>query len=380
MRGACRWQAQSVKPPGSRVKNRVAAPGQSGALADVLIPEREGANGTGLMPLPFLLAVLNDAKTPAAIKLKVASATMPYTHPRQSTRPAKPSVATDRFGFTVEPALARKLRNEIARFSVLKKRRNPHPRDRETMQKLNEKILAKFATLQSPCPSCYSAQQAATDKEKIEYLWRKRRSRRKLTPDEDAALAHINARYCAFESGPEARARARLRVLKDKARIQRQANDRPLNPGEKCELHFLTILYPPEIPALNADHEAFLERKSIFSECPFDVGWVSRRLMIEHKPVLQPAFDVLRKAGLPDERALSFFVSASMWCRDFCNGSIATDADDPASGHVGFARKRRFFIEEAVLTRQEPLQAHLHLSVKRGVDRKKERLKSYALQ
>ena len=34
----------------------------SGALADVLIPEREGANGTGLMPLSFLLAVLNDAK------------------------------------------------------------------------------------------------------------------------------------------------------------------------------------------------------------------------------------------------------------------------------------------------------------------------------
>jgi hypothetical protein len=176
-------------------------------LADLLIPGYEGANGTGLKPLPFLLAVLNDDKTPAAIKLKVASATMPYTHPRRSTRPAQPSVATDRFGFTVEPALARKLRNEIARFSVLKKRRNPHPRDRETIQKLNEKLDAKFATLQSPCPSGYSAQQAATDKEKIEYLWRKRRSRRKLTPNEDAALAHINARYCAFVSGPEARAR-----------------------------------------------------------------------------------------------------------------------------------------------------------------------------
>jgi hypothetical protein len=102
--------------------------------------EREGGNGTGIMPLPFLLRVLNDAKAPAAIKVKVASATMPYTHPRQSTRPAKPSVVTDRFGFTVEPALARKLRNEIARLSVLKKRRNPHPRDQKVIQKLNEKI------------------------------------------------------------------------------------------------------------------------------------------------------------------------------------------------------------------------------------------------
>ena len=172
--------------------------------------EREGGNGTGIMPLPFLLRVLNDAKAPAAIKVKVASATMPYTHPRQSTRPAKPSVVTDRFGFTVEPVLARKLRNEIARFSVLKKRRNPHPRDRKTIQKLNEKIDVKLATLQCPCPSGYSAKQAASDKEKIEYLWRKRRSRRKLTPNEDAVLAHINARYWAFAFGPEARARARL--------------------------------------------------------------------------------------------------------------------------------------------------------------------------
>jgi hypothetical protein len=168
--------------------------------------------------------------------------------------------------------------------------RNPHPRDRKTIQKLNEKIYAKLATLQSPCPSCYSAQQVATDKEKIEYLWRKRRSRRKLTPNEDAALAHINARYCAFASGSEAQARARLRVLKDKARIQRQVNDRPLNRGEKCELHFLTILYPPEIPALNADHEAFLERESIFSECPFD----SDGFPIEYHRPARPAPERVR--------------------------------------------------------------------------------------
>ena len=55
----------------------------TGALAGVLaeIPEREGDNGTGLMPLPFLLGVLNDAKAPAAIRVKVASSTLPYTHP-----------------------------------------------------------------------------------------------------------------------------------------------------------------------------------------------------------------------------------------------------------------------------------------------------------
>src|SRR5215831_12681764 len=260
----------------------------NGAFADVLIreiPEREGGDGTGLMPLPFLLGVLNDAKAPAAIKVKVASATMPYTHPKQSTRPAKPTVVTNRFGFTIEPALARKLRNEIARLSVLKKRRFPHPRDHKAIQKLNEKIDAKLATLQCPCPSSYSAKQAATDEEKIAYLWRKRRSREKLTPNEDAALAHINARYWAYASGPEARARARLRFLKDNERMHRRANGPPLSPWEKGELNVLTILYLPEIREPNADHEAFLERHSIFSECPLDSGGFPIEY---HRPVCPP--------------------------------------------------------------------------------------------
>jgi hypothetical protein len=262
---AAEMMSDGATPTKGKESRSVVAAGL--ASADVPIAKDGEVHSADLMPLPFLLGVLNNAKTPAAIKIKVASATLPYTHPRQSNRPAKPRVVADRFGFTVEPALARKLRNEIARLSLLKKRRNPHPRDHKAIQKLNERIDAKLATLQCPCPSCYSAKQAATDKEKIEYLWRKRRSRTKLTPNEDAALAHINARYWAFAFGSEAKARARLRLLKDKERIHRQANRPPLSPWEKGELKVLTILYPP---ALNADREAFLERESIFSECPFD--------------------------------------------------------------------------------------------------------------
>jgi hypothetical protein len=240
------------------------------ASADLPIAKDGEVHSADLMPLPFLLRVLNDAKAAAAIKVKVASATLPYTHPRQSNRPVKPRVVADRFDFTVEAALARNLRNEMARLGVLKKRRNPHPRDHKAIQKLSVKIDAKLTMLQCPCPSRYGAKQAASDKEKIDYLWRKRRSRRKLTPNEDAALAHINARYCAFACGPEAQARARLRLLQDKERIHRRANGPPLSPWEQGELNVLTILYPPEISALNADREAFLERESVFSDCPFD--------------------------------------------------------------------------------------------------------------
>jgi hypothetical protein len=265
---AAEMMSDSATPTkGEESRSVVAA---SVVSADVVIAKDGVVHSADLMPLPFLLGILNNIKTPAAIKVKVACATLPYTHSRQSGRPAKPSVVADRFGFTVEHALARKLGNEIARLGILKKRRNPHPRDHKAIQKLNGKIDAKLAMLQCPCPSWYGAKQAATDKEKIDYLWRKRRSRRKLTPNEDAALAHINARYWAFACGAEAQARARLRLLKDKERIHRRANGQPLSPREKGELNALTILYPPKQPEPNADHEAFLERVSMFSNCLLD--------------------------------------------------------------------------------------------------------------
>jgi hypothetical protein len=75
----------------------------------------EGSNGAGLRPLPSLLEVLHNAEAPATMTIKVASATLPYTQPRQPKRPATPTVVVDRHGFAVDPVVARKLRNAIAR-------------------------------------------------------------------------------------------------------------------------------------------------------------------------------------------------------------------------------------------------------------------------
>jgi len=111
----------------------------------------EGGNGTGLMPLSFLLEVLHNAEAPAAMKIKVASATLPYTQPRQSKRPATPTVVGDRHGFAVDPVVARKLRNAIARLDVLKRRRKPTVKERAAARRLGEKIRALVAIL--PCPS-----------------------------------------------------------------------------------------------------------------------------------------------------------------------------------------------------------------------------------
>ena len=92
------------------------------------------------------------------------------------------------------------------------------------------------------------------------YLGRKRRSRAKLTPNEDAEHAHVTARYWSYGFGPEAQARERLSLLKNKKRTDQ------LNPSERACLRALTILYPPETPKPSADGEALLESDSIFSD------------------------------------------------------------------------------------------------------------------
>src|SRR6478672_11469127 len=118
-----------------------------------------GAKHPDLMPLDFLLSVMRHPKTPATLRIKVALATQPYIHPRKSNRPTSPvAAAGDRHGFEVEPAMAKKLRNEIARLGKLKRRRNPRPEDQKTEQKLHQKTCCR------PCcslrPSAASSMKA----------------------------------------------------------------------------------------------------------------------------------------------------------------------------------------------------------------------------
>jgi len=209
------------------------------------------------MPLDFLLNVMRHPKTPATLRIKVALATQPYIHPRTSNRPTLPVAAVgDRHGFEVEPALAKKLRNEIARLAQLKRRRNPRPEDQKTAQKLRQKIEAKIAILQCPCPSRYGVADAANDRQALVRLGQKRRSRAKLTAREDTAHAHINARYTAYARGPEAHARARLAALRQKRRVFRVAGGPRLSPYERAELRCLATLYPPELSTIDEDFHA----------------------------------------------------------------------------------------------------------------------------
>jgi hypothetical protein len=219
-----------------------------------------------LMPLGFLQSVIRDAKTPAALQIKVAQAILPYIRPKRSVRPKRPAIVADRHGFAVDRELARKLRNKVARISKLKRRRNPS--DQKLIARLNLEVDQMTAALQCPCPSDYSMVHAGHDKQRLERLWRKRRSRKKLNAIEDTTLAHINARYMAFALGPEMQNRARLAELKEKERRRSRVEfGPPLTCREQALLSCLSTLYPPK--KADCDPE-FLAEQSAFSTVDAD--------------------------------------------------------------------------------------------------------------
>jgi hypothetical protein len=205
-----------------------------------------------LMPLDFLQCVIRDAKTPAALQIKVAQTILPYIRPKRSVRPKRSAIGADHHGFAVDRELACKLRNKVARILQLRRRQNLSPADKKLFVRLSQEIKLMAAALPCPCPSRYSSQNAESDKRRLAWLWRKR-ARRKLSPVEDGELAHVNARYMAFVSGPEMQGRARLAELKEKERKFLVAFGPPLTYREQALLICLSTLYPQKSEIRDSD-------------------------------------------------------------------------------------------------------------------------------
>jgi hypothetical protein len=212
-----------------------------------------------LMPLDFLQSVIRDAKTPAALQIKVAQAIIPYIRPKRSVRPKRSAIVADRHDFAVDREVARKLRNKVVRLGTLKRGRNPA--NKELIARLSRELLQMTAALQCPCPSRYSMQDFEHDEEQVSRLFRKRRSRRGISAIEDASLAHTNARYMAFASGPEIQGRGRLAELKEKERKFRGEAGPPLTYRELALLSCLSTLYPPKKIEISPE---FLAEQSSF--------------------------------------------------------------------------------------------------------------------
>jgi len=262
-------KAKAGQPDGQ--SNNQEKPDKGGRAAHVnanaSTPTKE--SNQELMPLDFLQSVIRDAKTPAALQIKVAQTIIPYIRPKRSVRPKGSTVVADRHDFAVDREVARKLRNKVVRLGTLKRRRDPA--DQELIARLIQELVKMTAALQCPCPSRYSMQDFERDKEQLSRLFRKRRSRKGLSAIEDASLAQINARYMAFVSGPEIQGRGRLAELNEKVRKFRGAIGPPLTYREQALLSCLSTLYPAKKVEINpeilAEHSAFLTEEFDDDDC-----------------------------------------------------------------------------------------------------------------
>jgi hypothetical protein len=210
------------------------------AKVSVAAPQRD--DGPEVTPLGFLLGVMRDADTPPHLRIRVAAMVAPYVHAKRVT--ADPSenpvettvVVDDPYGFKIEPAVARALRDDKQRLVEFLRSPERYPyRDEAAaeMAELKARIAEIGKTLE--CPSGYMEMDAREDGQRLNELDSVRRRGAVLTTAEDFEDAHLHARLEAYDRSPEGVGRQRISELKFSMR---------LTPAEENELADLQARYP----------------------------------------------------------------------------------------------------------------------------------------
>ena len=94
------------------------------AKVSVAAPQRDV--GPEVAPLGFLLGVMRDADAPPHLRIRVAPMVAPYVHAKRVTADASENpvetavVVDDPYGFKIEPAVARVLRDDTQRLKFLR--------------------------------------------------------------------------------------------------------------------------------------------------------------------------------------------------------------------------------------------------------------------
>jgi hypothetical protein len=217
----------------------------NGKTAPTISTRKAGGENARLMPLDFLVGVMRAPDTPVDLRIKLAFITGPYVHPKR-TNAVPPKSADDQYGFVIDPAAAKRLRNDGEELGRLVKRRDTHfdeytrkaPRLRARINEVREGLICPF-------PSLYGVKDYEEDNKKYSALTKIRRSKKKMTRAADAEHALLYARILSFKYGPEARARSRLDELRAKRRMA-EVGGPPLSPAESWEFDRLSTFYPPE--------------------------------------------------------------------------------------------------------------------------------------
>ena len=181
--------------------------------------ESGGGNGSGsggLTPLDFLLGVMNDPAATPRQRVKAVRVAARYKHPYAGGAEG-PSVIVveDKFGFKIDPELARAERDDRLRESRLggfKKGSAEAKAAEPKLEQIRKRRAERVALVQFR--DGYRYQDREADQKRLQELYSKRCSRRKLTPEEEAEEAHLAVRVLSPVSvpvlSPEAIKEARL--------------------------------------------------------------------------------------------------------------------------------------------------------------------------
>jgi hypothetical protein len=209
-----------------------------------------GSSAAEGSPLAFLMGVMRDPDAPPHLRVQVARAIAPYVHWKSGV--SQPEVVIDdEYGFVIDPAAARALRDDrVEKDRLICSEVNFLGTEAE--HKLRDRIAEKKKALANgvECPRGYTALDAREDEKRVESLQRKRVSQRphKLTAEEDAEEAHLIARVAVYHhTSPEAQARKRIYELAMRSFLR--SPGMKLSDDERSELDSLRARYP-DLPAM----------------------------------------------------------------------------------------------------------------------------------
>jgi hypothetical protein len=151
-------------------------------------------------------------KDPAATprqRVKAAGVAARYKHTYPSGPEAGPTVIVveDKFGFKVDPDLARAERDDRLRerrLAVFKERSVEGIAAKPELERIGNRRAERLAMVKFP--DGYTDHEA--DQKRLQQLYSKRLSRKKLTPEEDAEEAHLAVRVLSPEPVPRPLQRA----------------------------------------------------------------------------------------------------------------------------------------------------------------------------
>src|SRR5262249_26434474 len=152
----------------------------------------------------FLLEVMRDPEAVPRQRVRAARVAARYKH-----RPPERLVnlVEDEFGFKIDPAVAkagREIKTQCGDTHAPVDGANSSPADIQKREGLRARLCEHIETID--CPHGYGEVNLDNDKKRVAELEARRRTRVKLTPEEDAEEAYLVARSEVYRATPKHRA------------------------------------------------------------------------------------------------------------------------------------------------------------------------------